>query len=132
MVDEYELTKQVLEKIELERPIPLTREQIFQLGLMLGILQHCKGPKREFVRIRPYTYNFPTKKQLQQRLSLAEEAFKRFGTKGIVELPDGRKINKVVYELGEVLRKPKEPKPVLTDEQVLRVLERLRSLSLKY
>jgi hypothetical protein len=132
IVDEYQVAKQVLEKIELKKPIPLSREEIFRLGLRLGILQHCKGPKREFVRIRPYTYDFPSKKQIRQRLLLAEEAYSRFGTKGVVKLPDGREINKVAYELSKVLKKPKEAKPILTDEQVLRILERFRSLSLKH
>jgi hypothetical protein len=132
MVDEYQVTKKVLEKVELKKPIPLSREEIFRLGLRLGILQICKGEKRQFIRVKPYTYDFPSKKQIRQRYLLAEEAFKRFGTKGVVKLPDGREINKVVYELGEVLKKPKEAKPILTDEQVTRILERFRSLSLKH
>jgi hypothetical protein len=130
-MDEIEIAEKVVEKLRLEKPIPLDRNEIFRLALALGIIQECKGPKRHFFRIKPYTDDFPTKKQLQQRLKLAEEAYKRFGTKGTVKLPDGREINKVVYELGQVLRKPKEPKPILTDEQLIKILERFPNLALK-
>ena len=130
-MNELEVTRRVLEALKLRQPIPLSREEIFKLAYRLGIIQYCNGPKRKFFRIRPYTYDFPTKKQLEHRLKFAEEAFNRFGTKGTVKLPDGREINKVVYELGQVLKKPKEPKPILTDEQLLRILERLRAIKLK-
>ncbi len=124
--------EKLVEKIEVQK-IPLTREQLFRLALSCGIIQHCKGPKREYFRIRPYTYDFPTKRQLKQRLRLAVEAYKRFGEKGTVTLPDGRRISRVAYELSEVLKGPVEPKekPILTDEQVMRILERFRLLSLK-
>jgi len=125
-----EIIERVIERLKITRPIPLTREEIFRLGLQLGIIQECKGKKRHFFRIRPYTYDFPTKKQLLQRLKLAEEAFKRFGTKGTVTLPDGRRINRVVYELSEVLKKPKEEKPILTDEQLIKILSRFPYLAL--
>jgi len=130
-MDEIEITEKVVEKLKLEKPIPLDRNEIFRLALALGIIQECKGAKRHFFRVRPYTYDYPTKNQLKARLRFAEENFKRFGTKGVVKLPDGREINKVAYEVSQIIKKPKEPKQILTDEQLIKILERFPNLALK-
>jgi len=129
------MKEEVIEKIEVAEPIGLTKEQLFKIALREGIIQYVRPSKRQrgYFRITPYHYKFPTKKMIRHRLKLAKEAYKRFGTKGIVELPDGRRISRVVFELGNVLKKVPEPKPILTDEQIERIVGVLgRRIKLKF
>ena len=54
-------------------------------------------------RVR-YTLEMPTIPMAEHRLAVSKFSYSLFGTKGIVERPDGTQINRVVHSLGEKFR----------------------------
>lgn len=54
-------------------------------------------------RVR-YTLDMPTIPMAEHRLAVSKLSYSMFGTKGIVERPDGTQINRAAHTLGETLR----------------------------
>lgn len=64
-------------------------------------------------RVR-YTLDMPTIPMAEHRLAVSKLSYSLFGTKGIVERPDGTQINRVVHALGEKFRGVR----YVTDEEI--------------
>lgn len=64
-------------------------------------------------RVR-YTLEMPTIPMAEHRFAVSKFSYSMFGTKGVVERPDGTQINRVVHALGETFRGVR----YVTDEEI--------------
>jgi len=104
--DRMEIARVLVELAENAENNPMLQETLRKIKLPppYDVLEYRKrgNSKGYWARI-PYTREHPSEGELETRLAFSEIAYSLFGTKGVVERPDGTRIARLNYLQGEIM-----------------------------
>lgn len=104
--DRMEIARVLVELAENAENNPMLQETLKKIKLPppYDVLEYRKreNSKGFWARI-PHTREHPSEGEVETRLAFSEIAYSMFGTKGVVERPDGTRIARLNYLQGEIM-----------------------------